>query len=232
MLLNLANKILRKIKGDEYVLSTEIPAGYLFALLTNRSIMFFRGKLSFIKNDGTLFIGRKTRLSVKSKMQFGKGITLDDECTIHALSTGGVRFGNGVSLGKRSVIECTGSLRHLGKGIIVGNNVGLGRDCFYGCAGGIEIGDDTIFGNFVSLHSENHNAESLSIPIRLQGVNHKGIKVGRNCWIGAKVTILDGVEISDGCIIAAGAVVTAGFYPPDTIFGGIPARALKKRTEL
>jgi acetyltransferase-like isoleucine patch superfamily enzyme len=107
--------------------------------------------------------------------------------------------------------------------------VGLGSNNFYGCAGGIEIGDDTIIGNFVSLHAENHNYEDLDRLIRLQGVKHIGIKIGKNCWIGAKVTILDGAIIEDGCVIAAGALVPAGVYRSNGIYGGVPSRLIKYR---
>ncbi|GHT60115.1 hypothetical protein FACS18945_6260 [Bacteroidia bacterium] len=139
---------------------------------------------------------------------------------------GGITFGNNVSVGKNTTIECTGSLTCLGKGLKVGNNVGLGTHGFFGCAGGIEIGDDTILGNFVSMHSENHNYADLSKPIRLQGVNHKGIKIGNDCWIGAKVTILDGTIIGSHCVVAAGAVVR-GEYPDNCIIGGVPAKIIK-----
>jgi len=91
------------------------------------------------------------------------------------------------------------------------------------------IGDDTIVGNFVSFHSENHNYDRSDVPIRLQGVNHSGINVGSNCWIGAKSTILDGAVIHNGCIIAAGAVVRAGVYAANGIYGGVPAKLLKMR---
>ena len=64
--------------------------------------------------------------------------------------------------------------------------------------------------------------------IRLQGVKRTGIKIGKNCWIGAKVTILDGVTIGDGCIVAAGAVVNSSF-PDNSVIGGVPARLLKQR---
>ena len=67
------------------------------------------------------------------------------------------------------------------------------------------------------------------MPIRLQGVSHKGITIGRNCWIGAKATFLDGAEIGDGCIVAAGAVVR-GTFPENVVIGGVPARILKTRT--
>lgn len=67
-------------------------------------------------------------------------------------------------IGKYTCIECSGTLKNLGKGLIIGNNVGLGTHGFFGCAGGIEIGDDTIFGNYVSLHSENHQLCRYSYP--------------------------------------------------------------------
>lgn len=54
---------------------------------------------------------------------------------------------------------------------MIGNNVGLGSHGYFGCGVGyLEIGDDCIFGNYVSIHPENHNFNNLDIPIRLQGV--------------------------------------------------------------
>mgnify|MGYP000688872669 CR=1 FL=1 len=59
-------------------------------------------------------------------------------------------------------------------------------------------------------------------------MNRKGIKIGKDCWIGSKTTILDGTEIGDGCIIAAGAVVR-GKIESYSIIGGIPAKTIKKK---
>lgn len=162
-------------------------------------------------------------------MKMGNGVTIGNGCYVDALSVEGITLGNNVSMGPRTKIECTGSIRTLGKGLKVEDNVGLGSDNFYGCAGGISIGKDTIIGNFVSFHAENHRFSDRNIPIRLQGVTHEGIKIGQNCWIGAKVTILDGVIIEDGCIIAAGALVKAGVYKKEGIYGGVPAKLIKHR---
>ena len=106
----------------------------------------------------------------------------------------------------------------------------MGANNFYDCTGGIIIGDDTITGNFVSFHSENHVFIDLQKPIGLHGVTQRGIKIGNNCWIGAKATILDGVTIEDGCIMAVGVLVKAGVYEKNGIYGGVPVRLIKYRS--
>ena len=63
------------------------------------------------------------------------------------------------------------------------------------------------------------------------GVLWKGIHVERDCWIGAKATILDGVTIGRGSVVAAGAVVTKDVCP-FTIVGGVPAREIGKRQSI
>jgi acetyltransferase-like isoleucine patch superfamily enzyme len=45
-------------------------------------------------------------------------------------------------------------------------------------------------------------------------------------WLGANVTILQGVTIGDNAIIAAGAVVTKD-VPANAIVGGVPAKVIK-----
>jgi len=215
------------VKREDYAVDKRIPTGYLVGELLRRLFMKLRGKLRLWRSAP--FVGKRAVLRCKQQMRFGRGVSIGAHAFLDAVSAEGIVFGDNVSVGKRTVIECTGSLRQLGKGLRVGNNVGLGSDNFYGCAGGITVGDDTIVGNFVSFHAENHNFSRLDIPIRLQGVSHQGIRVGNNCWIGAKCTILDGAVIENGCIIAAGALVIAGLYKENGIYGGVPARLLKTR---
>ena len=58
-------------------------------------------------------------------------------------------------------------------------------------------------GQNIRFHSENHNYKDINIPIRMQGVTNKGIKIGNDCWIGAGVVFLDGVVVGNGCVIGA-----------------------------
>lgn len=182
-----------------------------------------------IRFGGASFVHPSSTIKCTSKIKFGKNFSIGRKCYIDALSKRGLICGDNVSMGFLTHIELTGSLKLLGQGMIVGNNVGLGSHGHYGSGAGLlEIGDNTIFGNYVSIHPENHCFTDLDTPIRLQGVNGKGIKIGNDCWIGAKVTILDGTNIGDHSIVAAGAVVT-GKFPPYSIIGGVPAKILRMR---
>ncbi|HMH31784.1 MAG TPA: acyltransferase [Puia sp.] len=229
MLKKLLNYYISGLKGNEYRLDENIPNSYLLNLILGRIIMKCRGLICGFHHETIPFIGRHVTIKLKSKIRAGKNLSIGNRCFIDALSVEGIRLGDNVSIGRNTIIECTGNLQFLGKGLQVGNNVGMGTDNYYGCAGGIKLGDDTIVGNFVSFHAENHIFATTDIPIRLQGVQHQGITIGRDCWIGAKSTILDGVFLEDGCIIAAGAVVKSGIYAKNGIYAGVPAKLIKQR---
>lgn len=222
------SKLISKVKGEQFALDRDIPIRYLFDMIFEKVMMYLYAKLIFFRRNRA-FIHPTSTIKCKSKLKFGKNFTVGRNCYINALSKDGLVCGKNVSLGFHTHVDLTGSLKNLAKGIKIGNNVGLGSHGHYGSGvGGLEIGDDTIIGNFVSFHPENHNYSNLTYPIRLQGVNGIGIKVGANCWLGAKVTVLDGSVIGNGCIVAAGAVVK-GVFPDNVILGGCPAKIIKDR---
>jgi acetyltransferase-like isoleucine patch superfamily enzyme len=50
--------------------------------------------------------------------------------------------------------------------------------------------------------------------------------IGKNVWIGANATILQGVTIGDNAVVAAGAVVNKD-VPPMAVVGGVPAKIIR-----
>ena len=70
--------------------------------------------------------------------------------------------------------------------------------------------------NGLSLCEENKFLEQMQTTI------------GNDVFIGANVTVLDGVHISDGAVIGAGAVVVKDI-PPYAIAVGVPAKVIKYR---
>ncbi|GAA5038689.1 hypothetical protein GCM10011506_36820 [Marivirga lumbricoides] len=185
--------------------------------------MIFKGK----KNKMAL-LGRGVRIVNSHKFTYGRFMKLGDFVYISALGKKGIKMGSNVSLGSFSRVVVATTLDNPGEGICIGDNVGIGEFAYLGGAGGLEIGNDCIVGQYFSCHPENHNYEDHEKLIRMQGVSRKGIKIGANCWIGSKVTILDGVEVGEGSVIAAGAVVTKSF-PAYSIIGGVPAKLIKTR---
>lgn len=223
----LCNKILKR----DIHYAHDIPTSYLLGTILNRGWMMTRGsvrKLRFHKAGRIFFCGKKVQIRCAGKMSIGSGVSIKDGVRIDALSQEGVRLGNNVSIGENCIIMCSGSISEVGKGLIIGDNTGIGNDCFFGAAGGIEIGSDVAMGQNVRFHAENHEFSDPNKLIKDQGVSHKGIKIGNNCWIGAGAVFLDGAEIGEGCVVGANAVVNKVFSD-NVVLVGVPARAIMKR---
>lgn len=215
-------------KGKNFRIDPEFPILLLFTISISRLSDLIRGafKLNFSE---FVFVGPGVKLKCLNKIKIGRGASIGSNVLINGFSINGVIIGNSVSIGSNSIIEASGSISEMGLGISIGDNTGIGSFCFIGGAGGVSIGNDVIMGQWVSFHPQNHNFNSLSLPIRLQGVNSKGISVGNDCWVGAKVTFLDGANVGEGCVIAAGSVVR-GIIPAYSVIAGVPAKVIKSRS--
>ncbi len=227
MLRNIVEKIIKR-KNPLFVLDKAVTTWVLLHLASAKFWALVRGwKVVFHgKKPSLLFFGKGVKLFNARNMRFGKWVQLEDYVYVSALGKNPMVFGNNVKIGAFSRVITATSFNDLGAGITIGDNVGLGEFAYLGGAGGLEIGADCIIGQYLSCHPENHNFDDPEQLIRLQGTSRKGIKIGKNCWIGAKVTILDGVTIGDNCVVAAGAVVTKSM-PDNVIIGGVPAKILK-----
>lgn len=102
--------------------------------------------------------------------------------------------------------------------------------------------DKLYIGNYVSIGAEavilmggnhTHRTDWFScFPFAeriLESYQGKGDTViGDGVWIGMRAFILPGVQIAEGAVVAACAVVTKNLEPY-TVYGGNPAREIKKR---
>lgn len=105
----------------------------------------------------------------------------------------------------------------------IGRDVFINQGCRLDDIGGIELGDEVMLGPGVRLISSGH---PLDPAVRRRQVTAAPIVVGRNVWIGAGATVLQGVTIGDDAVVAAGAVVTSD-VPPAVLVAGVPARVVK-----
>lgn len=115
--------------------------------------------------------------------------------------------------------------------IRLGSNTTLNEFVYISGYGGVTIGSGVRIGNRTTILSSDHLFDNPSEPIYKQGVTTKGgVQIDDDVFIGANVTILDGVHIGTHSVIGAGSVVTKN-VPMHSIVAGNPARVLQKTDE-
>ena len=172
-----------------------------------------------------IFVGRGSKQYGIRHMKLGSYARLADFSCLRAWPDGKLEIGVNFSLGEFSIIENSFNIAAKRGEIRIGDNVGIGAFCYISCPSNIQIGSDCIIGQYFSVHAQNHVFGGDDL-IRNQGTTEKGVFIGDNCWIGAKVTILDDVSIGSGSVVAAGAVVTKSF-PERSVIGGCPAKLIR-----
>ena len=227
MIIALTEKVIQW-RNPSFHFDPHLRFGVILELCLVKLFSWMRSwKLLFrLRIPNRLFLGRNVSFFGLSNIRFGQWVQLHDNVYISGLGKGKIELGNNVTIGAYSRIITSSSFNNIGEHIKIGDNVGIGEFAFLGGGGGLEIGDDCIVGQYLSCHPENHNFYDNTQLIRHQGVTRQGIKIGKNCWIGAKVTVLDGVTIGDNCVLAAGAVVTKDM-PANSVIGGVPAKVIK-----
>jgi serine acetyltransferase len=184
----------------------------------------------YLRRPFWMLRGSNVRLVNTPRIRWGRFVRLGDGVKLMALGTGQIQLGNKVSIGDYSRLIISTTPMMPGAFIHIGDQVGMGEFAYLGGAGGLTIGKGCIIGQYFSCHPENHVYDDTGCEIRLQGVTRKGIVIGEDCWIGSKVTVLDGVTIGNGCVIAAGAVVNKD-VPSYSVIGGVPAKIIKNRKQ-
>ena len=115
-----------------------------------------------------------------------------------------------------------------GYNISIGNHFYANFDCVLLDGGGIEIGNNVLFGPRVGIYTSNH---AIDAQERIAGGCYaKKVKIGNPVWIGGGVQINQGVTIGDNTIIASGSVVTKSILE-NVIAGGVPCKVIRKITE-
>jgi len=231
MIRKIINSIIQRLGRNNYRIDESIEFSDLWIILHQKLYELIRGFILSLRikhSDGIIFKGKGVKILHCKKIKSGQTLYLGDNVYINALSINGIQFGNNVSIHRNSIIDCTGGIRHIGDGLIIGNNVGFSPNCFIQVRGKVTIGNNVIFGPGVSIFSETHNFSDIEKFINEQGETRKGVVIEDGVWIGAGATILDGVIIGSNSIVAAKSLVNKD-VPPYSIVGGIPSKIIKIR---
>jgi acetyltransferase-like isoleucine patch superfamily enzyme len=141
-----------------------------------------------------------------------------------------VRIGTRVHIGMGSVLEAA-------HGLVIEDDVYIGKHCTIECDG--LIGAGTIIANAVGLIGRNdHDYRSIGRTMRyapwVGDADYDGpgrderLVVEGDAWIGYGAIVLSGVRVGRGAVVAAGSVVTRD-VPRYAIVAGVPARVVGQR---
>lgn len=153
---------------------------------------------------GMVFLGR--RVEIEARRGYGR-----------------VVLGRWVHVGDGTALRAhEGTLR-------VGDKVVFGRYDTVNCYLDIEIGARTLLADWVYVTDFDHRVEDPDMAIKDQGIVKSPVRIGPDCWLGVRVSVLRGTVVGRGCVLAAHAVVRGG-VPDRCVAGGVPARVLKRRS--
>lgn len=158
-------------------------------------------------------VGRRVRFQTVGNIVGGEYITIGDDCC----------FAKDLYLTAWKVSGKSPEIR-------IGKNCSFGAYNHISSINKIIIGDGLLTGKWVTIVDNSHGTtdfDSLCVRPWLRPVVSKGpVVIGKNVWIGDKVTILPNVTIGDGVVVAANAVVTKDI-PAYCVAGGNPCRIIR-----
>ncbi len=87
----------------------------------------------------------------------------------------------------------------------------------------VRLGSHCVISQDAYLCGASHDTEDPAFPMVSQPIT-----VGAYAWICARATVCPGVVVGSGAVLALGGVATRELQPW-TVYGGVPARALRQR---
>lgn len=163
-----------------------------------------------------------------SDLELGKNDFMDDRVVVFQRENGGpVKLGDRVYIYRDTILE-TG----YGGYLSIGDESSIHPRCQLNAyVSPIQIGSGVMIAPNCAFYSYDHGI-APDQPIREQPLQTKGgITIGDEAWLSVGVIVLSGVRIGNGAVVGAGSVVTEDI-PDETIAAGVPARVVKKRSDL
>jgi len=168
--------------------------------------------------------GQHVVLRHPHKIHIGSNVVVDDNCLLDAKgdTNVGIRIGDGVFIGRNTILSCKNGDIELADGANVGFN------CEIFSASRVTIGARVLMAAYCYVIGGDHDFSDPSKSVLEQARTSAGVAIGDGVWVGAGAKILDGVTVGANAVIGAGAVVRDA-VPMSAIAVGVPARVVGSR---
>ena len=172
-----------------------------------------------------LILGRNVTIRHAQKIILGNNVVIDDNCLIDARGAGplGLVLEDNVIINRNCMIQAKAGSIYIGKRSSIGSNSVIVS------MSGVRLGEAVLTAGNCCISAGAYHFDDPGLAIMDQGAYSKSpIEIGSKCWLGTRVTILDGVTVGNGVVIGAGSVVIKDL-PEKTVAVGVPARVVKIR---
>jgi acetyltransferase-like isoleucine patch superfamily enzyme len=169
--------------------------------------------------------GQNVVLRHPHKIRIGSNVVVDDNCLLDAKgdSNGGITIGDGVFIGRNTILSCKNG------DIELANGANIVFNCEIFSASRVRVGANVLMAAYCYLIGGDHDFTDPTRPVLEQSRKSAGVSIGDGAWLGAGAKILDGVAVGEQAIIGAGAVVRES-VPAYAVAVGMPARVVSTRT--
>ena len=168
--------------------------------------------------------GQNVILRHPHKIHIGRDVVIDDNCLLDAKgeTNRGIRIGDGVFIGRNTILSCKNG------DIELGDAANIGFNCELFSASRVKIGRSVLMAAYGYVIGGDHDFSDPAKAVLAQSRTSTGVVIGDGVWMGAGAKVLDGVEIGQLAVIGAAAVVREN-VPASAIAVGIPARVVSTR---
>lgn len=167
----------------------------------------------------------RSRLALASaRLRLGKSglpsdLSIAPGVTLTATDGGSISFGRDSSIDRNATLIAKYGTLSFGDGAYVGIGAAIV------CRNSVQIGRNALFAEYVTIRDQDH----ALVPVDGQGrvgFTSTPIVIGDNVWLGAKVTVIQGVTIGNNVVVGANSVVVRDL-PDNCVAVGSPARVVK-----
>jgi acetyltransferase-like isoleucine patch superfamily enzyme len=190
--------------------------------------LWLRSKLypSLFRTCGTgVVFGKNITIRQPGKISIGNNVVFDDNSVIDAKgeTNSGILIGSNVFIGRNTIVYCKNG------DIEISDRVSIASNCTIMSAHRLIIKEDVMIGGYTYLLSGgeyDYTDKEVRFSDKNTAPSKGDLVIGQNCWLGARVTVLDAASIGDNCVIGACSLVNKPI-PARSLAYGTPAKVIK-----
>ena len=172
-----------------------------------------------------VYIGKGVNIVNPQFITVGNNVEIKNDVTLIARGEGGITLSDNVRLQERVYLDTervTDGYITIGEGVYIGTGTTL-----FGHKG-LEIGNDCLLAQNITLTPYSHIFDDPNRIIYSQGGHCEKVTIGNDVYIGMRAAVMYSGNIGDGSVIGAGSTVVKPI-PPYSVAVGSPAKVIKER---